>query len=58
MLILTRKANSSLILTNIYDKDGQPLKDIEVHLYHDNRVGIDAAPSIDIYRSEILDLDK
>ncbi|WP_299791814.1 carbon storage regulator [uncultured Shewanella sp.] len=58
MLILTRKTNTSVIITNIYDKNGNQLKDIEINIYPDNRIGIDADSSIDIYRSEILQLDE
>ncbi|QFU21889.1 carbon storage regulator [Shewanella eurypsychrophilus] len=56
MLILTRKPNSSIIITNIFDENGQQLKDIEINVYSDNRIGIEADGSIDIYRSEILEL--
>ncbi|EDP99992.1 carbon storage regulator [Shewanella benthica] len=56
MLILTRKPNSSITITNIYDENGQKLEDIEINIYSDNRIGIVADRSIDIYRSEILEL--
>lgn len=56
MLILTRKPNSSITITNIFDEHGQQLKDIEINVYSDNRIGIEADGSIDIYRSEILEL--
>ena len=56
MLILTRKPNSSITITNIFDENGQQLKDIEINVYSDNRIGIEADGSIDIYRSEILEL--
>ncbi|SQH77742.1 conserved protein of unknown function, might belong to Carbon storage regulator homolog [Shewanella benthica] len=56
MLILTRKPNSSITITNIYDENGQKLEDIEINIYSDNRIGIVADRSVDIYRSEILEL--
>ncbi|WP_076416613.1 carbon storage regulator [Shewanella sp. UCD-KL12] len=56
MLVLTRKANSSIIITNIFDEKGQQLKDIEINVFSDNRIGIEADSSVDIYRSEILEL--
>lgn len=56
MLILTRKPNSSITITNIYDENGQQLQDIEINVYSDNRIGIVADGSVDIYRSEILEL--
>ncbi len=56
MLILTRKPNTSIILTNVFDEKGQQLKDIEINVYSDNRIGIEADTSVDIYRSEILEL--
>ncbi|RTR38396.1 carbon storage regulator [Shewanella canadensis] len=56
MLILTRKTNTSVTITNVYDENGEPLKDIEINIYADNRIGIDADSSVDIYRSEILQL--
>ncbi|MPY22528.1 carbon storage regulator [Shewanella psychropiezotolerans] len=56
MLILTRKPNSSITITNVYDENGQKLQDIEINIYSDNRIGIVADGSVDIYRSEILEL--
>ncbi|MDB2387035.1 carbon storage regulator [Shewanella sp.] len=55
MLILTRAANSTIILNNIYDEYGNSLGRIEINFFKENRIGIEADKSIDIVRAEILD---
>ncbi|WOT04173.1 carbon storage regulator [Shewanella youngdeokensis] len=54
MLILTRAVNSAIILSNVYDENGNCLEDIEINIFKDNRIGIKADKSIDIVRAETL----
>ncbi|QYJ92061.1 carbon storage regulator [Shewanella spartinae] len=53
MLILTRAEGESLYLDNIYDADGNQLPPIEVINMGKNSIGVHAANSITILRSEV-----
>lgn len=43
-------------MTYIYDANGQRLEDIEIDVYAEHRIGIATYGSVDIYRSELLEL--
>lgn len=58
MLILTRPVNSAIILSNIYDEQGNSLGEIEINIFKDNRVGVKADKSIDIVRAEALETEQ
>ncbi len=54
MLILDRRVGQKLILSNIYDADGNRLLDIIITKLPDHRLGIRADKSITIMRDNIV----
>ncbi|GLS83443.1 carbon storage regulator [Paraferrimonas haliotis] len=61
MLILTRKPQQSITLSNVYDKEGNALPPITVVLLandgHQAKIGFHADQSITIVRDELNKID-